>query len=163
MPQILATSKENGWLLIADGGTSLNENLKTEDDIQHWLHILPIYAELQKDAIKHLEQLLPVGVYNRRLENLPNLYDELLTNTEVLATNHPEGISSSEYQRLQDNVALFASLCEELAAFGIPETVHHGDLHDGNIFIQDENYIFFDWGDRGATRFGEVRQKRCDR
>jgi Phosphotransferase enzyme family len=151
MPQILATSKENGWLLIADGGTSLNENLKTEDDIQYWLHILPIYAELQKDAIKHLDQLLTVGLYNRRLENLPNLYEKLLTNTEVLATNHPEGISLSEYQLLQDNVALFASLCEELAAFGIPETIHHGDLHDINIFIQDENYIFFDWGDSSIS------------
>ncbi len=151
MPQILATSRENGWLLIADGGTSLNENLKTEDDIQHWLHILPIYAELQKDSIKHLDQLLAVGVYNRRLENLPNLYEELLTSTEVLATNHPEGISLSEYQTLRDKKDLFASWCEQLATFEIPQTLHHGDLHDGNIFINDGRYVFFDWGDSSIS------------
>ncbi len=54
------------------------------------------------------------AIYHR-LENLPNLYDELLTNTEVLATNHPEGIGLFEYQRLQDNLGLFAWLCERIS------------------------------------------------
>jgi Phosphotransferase enzyme family len=151
MPQILAISGEDGWLLMSDGGMSLNKSLKTEDDIQHWLAILPIYAEIQQNFVQHLDELSLVGIVNRRLENLPNLYEKLLANTEALATNHPDGISLSEYQCLQDNAGLFASLCEQLAAFGIPETLHHGDLHDGNIFIHDGCYIFFDWGDSSIS------------
>jgi Phosphotransferase enzyme family len=151
MPQIFAISRENGWLLMSDGGMSLNESLKTEDDIQHWQMILPIYAQLQQNFVQHLDELSLVGILNRRLEILPNIYEELLTNTEALATNHPDGISLSEYQRLQDNAGLFASLCEQLAALGIPETLHHGDLHDGNIFINNGSYIFFDWGDSSIS------------
>lgn len=151
MPQILAISAENGWLLMGDGGVSLNEKLKTEDDIQHWLAILTIYAQLQKYSINQFDQLIEIGVYNRRLESLPSLYEELLTKTDILAIDNPEGISSLEYQILQDNTALFTSWCEQLAAFAIPETLHHGDLHDGNVFINDGRYIFFDWGDSSIS------------
>jgi tRNA A-37 threonylcarbamoyl transferase component Bud32 len=151
MPQILAISRENGWLLMGDGGTSLNENLKTEDDIQHWLYILPIYAQLQKDLSNNLDKLVEIDVCKRRLENLPELYEELLAKTEILAINHHEGISLSEYQSLQDKTNLFTSWCEQLAAFEIPQTLHHGDLHGSNIFINDGRYIFFDWGDSSIS------------
>ncbi|MFH7029486.1 MAG: phosphotransferase [Heteroscytonema crispum UTEX LB 1556] len=151
MPQILATSSLDGWLLMGDGGMKLREKIKTEDDIQHWQEILPIYAELQKNSAKHLDELLSLGVCDRRLAVLPILYQELLTNTEALATNYPAGLSSFECQRLQDTVDVFTSLCEQLATFGVPETVDHGDLHDGNIFIHDGRYIFFDWGDSSIS------------
>ena len=37
--------------------------------------------------------------------------------------------------------------CERLAAYGIPETIQHDDFHDGQIFVHDRRYLFFDWGD----------------
>ncbi len=30
---------------------------------------------------------------------------------------------------------------------GIPETIQHDDLHDGQVFVRDGRYLFFDWGD----------------
>ena len=41
----------------------------------------------------------------------------------------------------------YAERCELLAAFGIPETIQHDDLHDGNVFVRDGRNLFFDWGD----------------
>ncbi|NJR72922.1 MAG: phosphotransferase [Scytonema sp. CRU_2_7] len=82
---------------------------------------------------------------------MPTLYQELLNETELLATNHPSGLSLLECQRLQDTVDVFASLCKQLATFAIPETLHHGDLHDGNVFIHNGRYIFFDWGDSSIS------------
>jgi len=38
-------------------------------------------------------------------------------------------------------------MCEQLAALGVPETIQHDDLHDGNVFVRDARYLFFDWGD----------------
>jgi aminoglycoside phosphotransferase (APT) family kinase protein len=42
-------------------------------------------------------------------------------------------------------------MCERLASFGIPETIHHDDFHDGNIFIHDGRVIFTDWGESAVT------------
>ena len=38
-------------------------------------------------------------------------------------------------------------MCRELAAYGIPETIQHDDLHDGQVFVSDGRYRIFDWGD----------------
>ena len=37
--------------------------------------------------------------------------------------------------------------CRQLAALGIPETIEHGDLHDGQVFVRDGAYRFADWAD----------------
>jgi len=29
----------------------------------------------------------------------------------------------------------------------VPETIQHDDLHDGQVFVRDGRYLFFDWGD----------------
>ncbi len=41
----------------------------------------------------------------------------------------------------------FERMCQELAAYGIPETIQHDDLHDGQVFLRNGRYLFFDWGD----------------
>jgi hypothetical protein len=155
IPQILATSKEDGWLLMGDAGMMLREKIKTEDNIQHWQEVLSLYSQLQKDSVKHLDKLLKLGIYDRRLEFLPILYQEfvndLLTNIEISPTNNPYELSLLECQKLQYTVNILTSLCQQLAAFGIPQTLHHGDLHDGNVYIQDGRYIFIDWGDSSIS------------
>ena len=38
--------------------------------------------------------------------------------------------------------------CEELAAIGVPDSLDHADLHDGQILVAGAGrYTFFDWGD----------------
>jgi hypothetical protein len=37
--------------------------------------------------------------------------------------------------------------CRELAAYELPETIQHDDLHDGQVFVRNGGYLFFDWGD----------------
>ena len=41
----------------------------------------------------------------------------------------------------------FAELCERLAGYGVPETLHHDDFHDANIFVCGDRYTFADWGE----------------
>ena len=38
-------------------------------------------------------------------------------------------------------------MCRRLEAVGVPETVQHDDLHDGQVFVRDGSYLFLDWGD----------------
>lgn len=135
LPAVLSIDAEQGWLLMTDGGIRLRENLKNESDIQHWLNLLPIYAKLQQDAAQHLQRFLELGIPDRRLSTLPTNFQQLLANTEILAIDQPGGLSLIEYQCLQDSTDLVAQLCSELAKFAVPETINHGDLHDGNVLL----------------------------
>ncbi|MBD2451360.1 phosphotransferase [Nostoc sp. FACHB-152] len=151
MPQILAVDQQQGWLLMKDGGMRLREVLKTENDIRYWESILPIYAQLQQQSAKRVDDLLNSGLPNRCLAILPTKFKDLLADTEMLNLEHTGGISLAEYQRLQECTDLFAWLCEHLASYGLPESLHHGDLHDGNVFIHEGCYLFFDWGDSSIS------------
>ena len=151
MPQVLSADSEQGWLLMADGGMRLRKILQAESDLRHWTTLLPIYAELQLDLSGRLDELLGMGVPDRRLAILPAQFEDLLTHTGVLGLDRPEGLSSAEYRQLKDSTGLLARWCEQLAAFDIPESLDHGDFHDGNIFVHQGRYTFFDWGDSSIT------------
>lgn len=107
--------------------------------------------KLQHDSAKYLMEFLELGVPDRRLAVLPARFQQLLTDTETLGLHHPGGLSLLEYQCLQNKADLLVELCEQLATFSIPETLHHGDLHDGNVFVGNERYMFFDWGDSSIS------------
>jgi aminoglycoside phosphotransferase (APT) family kinase protein len=34
-----------------------------------------------------------------------------------------------------------------LAQYRIPETLHHDDFHDANVFVRDDRAVFADWGE----------------
>lgn len=151
IPQILAIDQQRGWLLMTDGGIKLRDVLKTTDDIQYWESLLPSYAKLQQESAQSVDELLGMGVCDRRLAILPTQFQALLDDEDAIGLNHANGLTLDEYQQLQNCFDRVVCMCEQLATFGIPETLHHGDLHDGNIFILNDRYRFFDWGDSSIS------------
>jgi hypothetical protein len=142
LPKLLATDLERGWMLQGDGGTRLREVLGDSRDLSVWEEILPLYAELQMDAAADRDRFLAVGSPDRRLEVLPGQFEDLLGESERL-----ESLTSDELRRLHSLVPRVAADCRELAAYGLPETIQHDDLHDGQVFVREGRYVFFDWGD----------------
>jgi Ser/Thr protein kinase RdoA (MazF antagonist) len=49
--------------------------------------------------------------------------------------------------RFRAAASYVAELCEQLATYGIAETVQHDDLHDGQVFVRDGRHLIMDWGD----------------
>ncbi|MCP4168412.1 MAG: phosphotransferase [Chloroflexi bacterium] len=147
MPELLAADVPRRWLLMRDGGVPLRGIIKEDRDFGHWHSVLRTYAELQIDLCDRLDELLTLGVLDRRLSQLPSLYAQLLDNTEALLIDQQDGLSSADHRRLLALVPRYTEMCEELAAYGLPETLDHGDFHDANIFVRDGHYRFFDWGD----------------
>jgi hypothetical protein len=129
VPDLLAADLGRGWMLQADGGTRLRESGL---GIGCWEEVLPLYAGLQLDAAADRADLLEAGAPDRTLAALPELYEQLV-----------EG-ESAELLALAPRVA---GLCEELAALGLPETVQHDDLHDGQIFVLYGRFRFLDWAE----------------
>ena len=151
LPKVLAAEPERGWMLLADGGTTVREHTKADGDIRHWLRMMPEYAKLQIDLAPHGEALVELGLPDRRLAVLPDKIASLLTKKDMLRIGLPDGLALSEHDRLVAMNADLVSMCERLAAYGVPESIHHGDFHDANAFLQGDRYLFFDWGDASAA------------
>ena len=69
----------------------------------------------------------------------------------ALLIDQPDGLTSAEYARLRALLPQYAAMCGRLADYGIPETLHHEDFHDANIFVNEGRYTFADWGESGVA------------
>jgi hypothetical protein len=134
--EVLAHDEERAWLLTADAGTPV---MAVGNPADVWLAALPRYGELQIGEAEHVPAHLAGGVPDLRLATLPAGYEELLQLELPLA---PE-----ESRRLRAFAHRFVVLCDELAAFGVPETIQHDDLHHGNLYFDDRGTRVLDWGD----------------
>ena len=143
----VAVDPERGWMLSRDAGTRLRELVQSTADLHHWQALLPVYAELQLEVAAEPERLLELGVPDRRLSRIPGLLARLLNDTEALMLDLPDGLASEELVQLREQMPEVEAMCRELGELGIPETVQHDDFHDGNVFVRDGKYVFFDWGD----------------
>ncbi len=148
---VLASNAEQGWLLLPDGGLRLREVIRADRDVRHWEALLPRYAELQIGLAEQVPELLAFGIPDRRITHLPQLYQLLLADTAALCIDQQDGLTSAQAQQLHQLVHEVAALCAQLAEYRIPDSLHHGDLHDGNIFTLNGQYRLFDWGDSSLS------------
>jgi hypothetical protein len=139
VPPLLAVDLERGWMLMADAGDRLRETVERERDLSCWLDILPLYAGLQIDLADHADELVAVGVPDLRLSTLPSSFQTML---DELA-----GLPADDLRRLEESVSRVEQMCDELAGYGLPETIQHDDFHDGQVFVRDGRYLLLDWGD----------------
>ena len=151
LPELLATDLARGWLLMRDGGTPLRNLVRADGHLGRWRAVLPLLAELQMQMAGKVPALLALGALDRRLERLPGDYARLLDDTPSLLLDQPDGLSREAYTQLRALAPRLAEACHQLAAFGVPETLHHDDFHDGNIFVRGERLTFTDWGESGVA------------
>jgi hypothetical protein len=134
VPVPLAGDPRTGWLLMADAGPRLRDVVPEERSLQRWHDVLEACARIQLACEDEVDALLAAGLPDRRLTTLPEAYDALLTQLDDVDPRLPDA-------------GAIADLCEQLAAFGIRETVQHDDLHDGQVFLGDGVHQVLDWGD----------------
>ena len=133
------------WLLLADAGTPVGA---FGNPPHAWCAALPLYAELQRGEVAYAQEHLAHGVPDLRLATLPAPFDELLQLDLPL--------EQEETRRLRDFAPRFAELCDELAAYHVPETIQHDDLHHANLYAYDGCVRVLD----GATRRSPIRSRR---
>lgn len=134
VPALLASEPVTGWMLQADAGQWLRAATEESAWLDVWADVLPRYAELQLASRADHEALRAVGVPEVTLESLPGRYVEIL---DVVGAE----------PRFREALPEVERLCEELASFGLPDTIQHDDLHDGQIFLADGRAALLDWGD----------------
>lgn len=151
MPELVAADPARGWMLMRDGGDQLRASIRPTQDVKPWEPVITKYAELQIGLAAHVDEILALGIPDHRLAALPALYSQLLADTPSLMIDQEKGLTSAEFQQLQNLSRRFEQICADLAAYGIPESVNHGDFHDGNVLLKNGRVTFFDWGDADVT------------
>lgn len=134
VPPLLAADVSRGWMLMADAGERLRDLVPIERSLDRWLDVLASYARIQLACSDAVDELLALGVPDRRLSTLPSSYAAIVESLDV-------------EPRFREAVGYVEGLCCALAGFGIEETLQHDDLHDGQVFVRDGRHLVMDWGD----------------
>ena len=151
LPELVAVDTAHGWMLMRDGGEQLRASIRPAKDVRPWEPVITQYADLQIGIAEHVDELLALGIPDYRLAVLPALYSQLLTDEDSLMIGQEKGLTTAEFERLLILAPRFEQICADLAAFGIPESLDHGDFHDGNVLVKNGGITFFDWGDASVT------------
>ncbi|HLJ33707.1 MAG TPA: phosphotransferase [Ktedonobacteraceae bacterium] len=147
IPPVLAIERQQNWMLMRDAGKLLSDDQEKVRDIATWQEIFTSYICIQKEAVAYRDHLLQQGCPDRRLNILPSLFAEAIADTEMLYIGKEGGITEEQYAQLRLLLPQVKGMCDELASYGMLETLHHDDLHSGNILISGDHYIFFDWAE----------------
>jgi hypothetical protein len=142
VPQVIATESVRRWLLMA---ACPGRPLAETTDVVWWERAALQYARLQVACVPHVQELGALGCGRRSLETLAEAIGPLSTDTAVLRSGEPEGLSAAEIERLQACVPLLQRHCEQLATCGIPYTIEHGDLWPGNFLVDQDTCMIIDW------------------
>lgn len=147
MPGLVAVDTGRGWMLMRDGGEQLRQSIRPTGDISPWGPVIALYGQVQADAADHIDALLAAGVPDYRLETVPSLYRELLADEQSLLIDQEKGLTTGEWRQIQGMTSRLEHLCLQLTGYGIPESINHGDFHDGNVLVRDGRVTFLDWAD----------------
>lgn len=146
---IVAIEENEHWMLSKEWA---GENPST---IEHWKQILKVVTEIQLHCKDNIDQLLSFGCRDRRLSKLSELMIPILEDLADEKMLEIYGIDKNEASELSQRLQRVPSLCEQLASFGLPETLIHGDLWGNNIIVRDsfsgKSPVIFDWTDASIT------------
>ncbi|GAA3155925.1 phosphotransferase [Streptomyces echinatus] len=157
----LAVDAARGWTLFPDGGDLFRTVLGREPvEPREWEALLHQYASMQCELVARGDEIERLGVPAARTRDLPAVFDELLAGNTALG---PDGRA-----RLEGLRPRLAEWCAELASPGVPDTLDHADLHDGQLFRRAAGrFTFFDWGDAAVSHpFSSLRvtvERACER
>jgi hypothetical protein len=134
VPALIAADPGRGWMLMEDGGRRLREVIAEDRDLSRWDDVLDGAADIARAMEPDVDELVAAGVPDLRLAVLPDRYAALVAELDVA-------------QRFRDAVPRVREMAEELASYGVTETLQHDDLHDGQVFVRDGRQLILDWGD----------------
>ena len=97
-------------------------------------------TRLQERAVAHTDELLAMGVPDRRLSRM-------LARVESVAEHWGHSLAPHERGALTALVGELPMRLAQIDSCGVPDTLVHGDFHPGNVVGTPGSYVLIDWGD----------------
>ncbi|HEU0237563.1 MAG TPA: aminoglycoside phosphotransferase family protein [Candidatus Limnocylindrales bacterium] len=137
LPEVIATSDEDCWLLMGDLGGTLLGN----EPVDRWADGLDALATIQRRWVGRDGELAAAGFEDRGLEALARRLPALIDDPAV------GSLDADARRSLATALPRLIDACHALAELGPPATVVHGDFHPWNVARRDGQMVVFDWSD----------------
>lgn len=137
LPPIVATSDDDGWLLMGDLGSTILGG----EPVDRWVDGLEALASIQRRWVGRDDELTAAGFEDRGLEALARHLPDLLDDPAV------GSLDADARRSLAAALPRLTDACHTLAEIGPPATVVHGDFHPWNVARRDGRTVVFDWSD----------------
>jgi hypothetical protein len=148
---VLAADERRAWMLMYDAGVQLREVITVQDARQVWTKLLDDAALVHSRTLDLVPEFLALGVPDRRLARLGEQLDAFMAVAERAERLPGGGLTAGDHTRLKALGPWLLSRAERLAAYGLPESLQHDDLHDYNVLVKDGKAVIFDWGDASIS------------
>lgn len=134
VPTVIAHNTELNCFLMKDSGESLRRILKKNFDEALLCKTIDQFTSLQIAMTEHVDVFFDLGVPDWRLEKFPALYQQLLSQKNVLIV---DGLSEMELDELEKRTPIVVALCKKLSGYAIKPTLVQPDFNDNNTLIDD--------------------------
>lgn len=142
----VVASDDRGWMLTRDAGTSL-DGVPGDEALRVWERALPAYAQLQVDVVPDAEELAAAVPLDRRTATLPDGYDTILEDRDVVLDRSDDELTAEQYGLARSLAPHVRAVCAGLAESGIPDTIQNDDFGATSVFPTRTGFRFVDWGD----------------
>lgn len=146
VPEVIAHNAKLNCFLMKNAGNPLRKLLKKKFDTGLLCNAIKQFTSIQLAAADHIQIFLDIGVPDWRLNKLPGLYQQLLSQKDILIA---DGLSETEIGELKTLLPNVSNLCKKLSDYAIKQTIVQCDFHDNNILVEDisQNITIIDLGE----------------
>jgi len=134
-------------LLAQKGGRMLMPEIPGEDQydarLPALLEMMTLLVDVQREWIGRSDELLGLGLPDWRAPALSRLITDTVERTA-------DELSRQDRRTLAAFVHGLADRLGAVAAYGLPDTLVHGDFHPGNVRGEGARLVLLDWGDCGV-------------
>lgn len=141
---VVASEPDRGLLLTEDLGPTLRDGGHLSDD--DWRALVEAAAELQRSAVPVTGSLVEDGLTEMNPEDASSYAAARVDQLASLPASDPRHLAASDAHDVLAALPLLERGAEEVAALGLPATVQHNDLHEGNA-LRRGTVRFFDFAD----------------
>jgi tRNA A-37 threonylcarbamoyl transferase component Bud32 len=138
VPHLLGSDRDNGRVLMEH----VEGPLMWGAPLPKWSAVIDRFIATQGSLCNRVDELLALGAPDWRNRPFANAIARLVQRDDVRST-----LDAASLRAVDAIVDALPRQLDALAACGIPPTLVHGDVHQGNVLDGADGPVLLDWGD----------------
>jgi len=139
VPKIIAADIERNWMLMRSFTGQYLEPL----GLNAYAGALRQYVAIQRSSADEIKDWQAIGCFDMTPMNLLAMAERLVEDS--ILRQPIWGLSREDLQEFRDRLPGIRELLNELAASKLPVVIANEDFRAGNVVLDKDRYILFDW------------------